>query len=281
MRTVFVCLLACALVPTVSAQNGLILGTEDLPELPDGVNDVQYDPLYNGPRDHAYIDLVAAWFDHDPVSDEVIFTMKVSDATALASTLDGWWPECRVLGALRQGEEVTGRLRFEWGRAPNGTVDHRVRVDSTESPTPGSVPNGRALKHAYNERLAEPGYFEFRVARADLLQDGELFENPTAVCLEWYAPHAGQGVIGPALAPLYTNQDDAESQAAYSFKDLRRARGPDGVKDPIEALPETATQMPSEPSAAESDATPGLPFAMALLAISAALSTRSRTRRIG
>lgn len=265
-----------AAAPSGLSQSGWVLGTEDLPELPDAADDVEYDPLYLGSRHHAYIDLVAAWFTHDNSTDRVTLHLKVADARALESDLSGWWPSCRVAGTLTHDGGVLATLSYSWYQYPNGTRVHGVTYDPGDSaPAWGSM-QSRSLEHGFTADLGRPGYFRFDVDRLVLLQVGDAFEDPDGLCRELYAPHAGNGGIGPGLAPIYQNTDEARSEAAYSFAELRRTRSPDGVYDPIERLPAEGAATESPP--AEDSRTLGFGAAAAAMALAGAAAWVPRRR---
>lgn len=80
----------------------------------------------------------------------------------------------------------------------------------------------------------------------------------------------------PYLAWCTRVRDDARSEAAYSFAELRRLRSPDGVYDPIERLPSEGGVTESAP--AEESQTPGFGVAAAALAL-AGVAAFVRRRR--
>ena len=265
-------------IPTVAA-DPLLLGTEDLPELPDSVNDVAYDPLYTGPKDHGYVDLVAAWFSYDGAKDEITFNLKVADASPLEAGLSGWFPGCQVVGDLASDDGPKGAMRFYWSQDFDEKRFSLVEFD----PDPNSSPvtpvseRARSLEHTFIVELEEPGYFRFVLARSTLLQIADRFHEPRAACVEYYSPHAEGTPIGPAGSPIYTNRDDAESESVYSFAEQRRLNAPDGtLEEPMLASSTTSPTTDETTPADNGSDTAGFGLVAAVVVLAALASWRRR-----
>lgn len=243
-------------------------GWEDLPELTDALDDVDYHDLYAGPQDHAYLDIAAAWFDYSNQTDLVRFVLKVKDATQLESPPVGWTLACSFHGEVTFEDEALGTLGYFWTKAADADgLNSGVRWDATSSSSRvGSLP---AVKHTFNAKLAEPGYFEFFVERPQLLQFGDVVVNLAGVCYESFDP-AGNGGV------LINNGDGAESASSYSFQEIRRIKGPSGEKDPIEALGPEATAVSDGASRSAAEGTPGF----AAITVTAVLAFLAILRRL-
>lgn len=244
------CLLVC-LVPSAQAQ--LLFGDEEVPELPDGVDDVAYDPLYVGDMNHAYIDFAAAWFAYDEMTDEIEFTMKTASGN-LAAAPDGWNVICGAGGNVTAGGETMGELRYIWSIDSNESEPHGfVTFRSTQQQAVGVGEGNPGVKSTFSADLQDAGYFRFRVARSALLILGDGIETPNASCAEYFELRTPV-----SRGPLMANRDFAESEAAYSFTEHRRVRAPDGAVDPIERLP---TDAPTAPASSQSEtSTPTIGF---------------------
>ena len=270
LRTlVFFALLVGSAFPAAQAQRGLILGTEDLPELIDAGDDVSYDPTYPGAQDHDYLDLTAAWLSHDPDAGVVFLNLKVADASMLAETgTAGWVIQCQFGADMFAEGMRTGRLLYYW------TKDHqasevRSGVDWTPSET-GNVNVGDTrpdVKHTFASKLAEPGYFVFGITQQQLLLFGDELSNMSATCYEVFDPTTEVGF-------LFNNGDSGSSEGSYSVKELRQTKRHDGSFDPIERLP-TETVAPSTDES-ETGSTPGVGAAIVLALVAVLPLARRR-----
>ncbi|HEX9815862.1 MAG TPA: hypothetical protein VGB18_02685 [Candidatus Thermoplasmatota archaeon] len=151
-RAVLLVLAAAAGLPLASAQ--ILLGTEDLPELPDAKGDVQYSPLYPGPQNLDYLDLNAGWFAYDNVTDHISVTMKTASATRLANAASTSEVRCAIEGDITRDNETLGLLQFQWIKRSNGTaLESRVLVIQDTSAATGE---GVRVRHQFEPRLEEP-----------------------------------------------------------------------------------------------------------------------------
>ena len=258
MRASLVLLASLLMLPSGVAQRGWILGTEEIPELPDASGDVEYDPLYTGAKDHAYIDMLAAWFSYENQTDKITATIKTANGQQLASAPAGWEVSCRFSGNVSAEGAVQGALSFRWVK-PYNASDLRTSVswDPTPNQTVVSQGGNRQLRHDFSADFSQPGYFRFSTDRLQLLQLGDSFDAPTGGCFEFYALRAG------VYTGVMSNSDPANSKAAYSFVELRRTKSPEGIFDPIERLP-TEDAEPT-PTSSDVGGSPAPGFLLALI----------------
>lgn len=250
-----------AMLPAASAQQGLIMGTEDGPELPDAVGDVQYHPLYVGAKDHAYIDFAAAWFEYDHATDEILLTMKTPNSEGMSTAAATWNVGCAVRGILVADGEAMGRLSFAWSvnsnDQPEGGVSWQAMED--ESAVSGTL---RSVGSGFTYALGAPAYFRWHVARGNLTLLGDVFEEPSGYCFEF---------LENSVA-LVINEDFAESDAVYSIADAQHF-GPGLESEAGDAVRDTSG--PST-SAFMEEATPALSMGVILAAL---LASGFATRR--
>lgn len=266
MRGVLLAFTALLLVPVSAGQRDLILGTEDVPELPDAAGDVKYGSAYVGERNHTYVDFQAAWFNFTEEIDEIVFTIKTGDAQYLRSPPTGYRIYCRVNGTIGEW-----KLNIDWVRPV-------TQSNLTSSVIVGGAGFSQVLEHSFSAELADPGYFRFSIPRFELLQFGDEFAMPRGLCLELV--DAG-GFVGFPEARFTANQpnwDEAQSNATYSFREGMRLRDPDGEPtDPVEKFErETAMATPSmETSYSDNEGAPALGFAVLVsVVICSALALR-------
>ncbi len=265
---VFAMLLVVSATVGATAQSGLILGTEELPELVDAGNDVSYDPVYPGAQDHHYLDVTAAWFQHDPHVGVVFLNLKVADATRLAADTTGWTIQCQFGSTMTTDGQNTGRLLYFWTKDSQSDA-LRSGVQWSEDGG-GNVNVGDttpAIKHTFAVTLEMPGYFVFGITQEQLVLLGDELGDLSATCYEVFDPSNEVGF-------LFNNGDAAESQGSYSVKELRQTKRHDGSLDPIEKLPTES----AEPSASETKkgSTPGFTLVLAGVAIGSFALLRRR-----
>lgn len=260
MRGQWLCLgVVCALIPLASAEAPLVLGTEDLPELPDAAGDVTYSPAYLG-GNASYLDLTAAWWDFDNATDEVRFTFRMTSTERLAMSPSGLEASCLVTANITAEEKMVGYIQYIWTQPANHS-DLETYVLYTEWDGVSATTGGEIawIQHKFTSELGTPAYLSLAVDRAEYLSRGDAVEKPFAECRETIEPMP--------LRPESQRQgvdlasDRATSEAAYSFQELRRQRDPSGQEVPFEDLPAEDTLAPSsdaEPPAA--DQTPAIPW---------------------
>ncbi len=258
----WVCL-AALILPNAASQSGIILGTEELPELPPS-GPPTYGAAYTGARDHTYLEIMAGWFSYENDTDEIVWTLKTADGRGYANPSADWSIACSARGNVTGGSP--GSLRFGWGRGAG--EDGRPFVSFTYAAgNSGGVgqTTGDSIDHRFASRLEEPAYFEFRVNRSDLLHYGAQVEDFYGRCSETYTPSPEVGVVTGQTMPNYA---ESTSKAIYSFLELRRVQAPDGSLDPIEKL-ERANQtvVPSVTTTAPSEGTPTMGLAATMLAL--------------
>lgn len=251
-------------VPASAADPIITTGSEEQPELSDASGDVEYEDHYTGPQDHDYLDILAAWIDYDNQTDRVAFHLKVADASLLEDPPTGWSIGCNVKGTMTTSDGPTGTITYGWYRDANGTSYTIFRFEPPDS-APSTNFQSQDIPHAYQERLAEPGYFNFSAEREVVAQFGNAFSNPHATCQERNALSSAS-----QLTSLYWNRDDGESTASYSFAALQPA-SVDNDEDPF------AGTSPGAPTTTPGDASPGLSI-FALLVVGLASAWRASRR---
>ncbi len=246
------------LAPAASAQ-ALLLGTEEIPELPDASDDVTYDPLYVGDRNHGYVDLLASWFSYDNDTDRIEVTVK-SASGDVDEFADNWDVSCAVYGAVVTDGQSAGNVWFTWRKSyDEPEIGSSVFFDTNpENQAVGVAPGFRHLDHTFEAEPGKPGYFRFFVPREALLLFGDELRHPQGYCGETFT------IRGPAMTTVMENRDEAQSSAAYSFAEHRRTRSPDGVDDPIEKLPTDPVE--AAPTSDRKASTPGIGL-IAMLAV--------------
>ncbi|HEX9816271.1 MAG TPA: hypothetical protein VGB18_04770 [Candidatus Thermoplasmatota archaeon] len=274
MKVPLALLAATLLFPMAASQSGWILGTEELPELP-AAGPVTYGPLYGGPQDHEYLRILAGWFGYENVTDTVVWNLKITDATKITRVRSDWSVSCVMRGNLTTDGAIVGNLAYAWGQRPNGSTSHGVRYSPGDSSAVSESVQARELPHEFLIRIEAPGYLRFDVNRTTLLQLGDQLQDPAGYCWELYAPFYDQ----TALTGQYNYaRADSFSHAAYSFRELRRVRAPDGQLDPIERFErENVTGVPTaeaRPTAASR--TPPAGVTGIFLAVFVAVCWRSR-----
>jgi hypothetical protein len=267
-------LVATFLLPTIAAQP-LLLGTEELPELP-ASGPPQYATTYTGPKDHDYLQILAGWFAFDDAADEITWTLKVPDGKAYASPPEDYLLRCLVEANITRGEERVGFLSIDW--VHNGDrADSRVTFSRAQGVSGGPTQyTSEDVAHRFDARLGSPAYLEYRILRPDLLAFGDEIRDFVGHCEEFYYPLEYAALAADAT----TNSAASKSDAVYSFTELRRVRGPDGNLDPIEEFERTATPE-ANPTTETSGAEQRTPAFVAMIAATAlaVAAVILRTRR--
>ena len=251
------------LIPVTASQRGLILGTEELPELPPS-GPASYPATYTGARDHTYLEILAGWFSYDNHTDEIVWTLKTADGQGYANPNPDWSLGCSTRGNVTGG--TPGSLRIGWGRAAGEDGNSWISFTYAAGNSDGlGQTRTDSIKHRYSGRMEAPAYFEFRVNRSDLLHYGAQIEDFDGQCSESYSPRPEVGVV---TGQTMTNHARSTSKAIYSFAELRRVQSPDGSLDPIETF-ERANQTvgPSSATSAPSEGTPAMGWAATILAL--------------
>ncbi len=248
------------------------LGTETLPELVDQGDDVTYYGAYAGERNHDYLDVLAAWFEHDQGLDLVSFNVKVADSQALpTSSTQNWEVRCSFLGAVTStaegGETVWGNLSYGWVKPWNSSgLESSANWEPNEFGQFGTR-NSVPLSHVFEATIEEPGYFRFFIERGLVQRLGDRVEDIRGDCRERL-----KVADAPTVLEGFSNIDNAESKGAYSFAELRRARAPNGtVDDPLEG---GQTLAPPVETTEQSESTPFPSWA--LVAVVGAAHARRR-----
>lgn len=273
MRRLFLPFAALLLAPSAGGYGAWMVGTEDLPELPDTEGDVDVAPGYLGPTEFA--DLTAAWFEYDEATDRVMATIRVASGERLEEAPAGHKVGCSFRGNVTADGKVVGVLVYVWTQAQDqSSLDHQVRWTEPTSAASGS---GLFLPHDFAAEPETPGYFRFWVERSNLTALGDQIENPSGACLVFVDPCQTDGIS--CFGGINRVSDDAASQASYSFRDLRQSRGPQGeALDPVEAF-ERGEQAPSAPSTSPPDRTPGLVVGLFALALAVAVGATRRRHK--
>ena len=224
------CLLFVLILATPPAT--AFLGTEDLPELPDGVDDVSYQTPPFGDPSQRFLDIIAAWWEYDDATDGLTFTAKLREASDVESLPRGWYVRWLFEGTMTRDGEQVGFFGFDTVRQPDGTLTSQVYSGNvTRIRTNDIDDHWKPIAHTF-----EPAWEDPQAQSTSILNPGA-----TALC-----------PCGPA------NTDDAASKALYSFTALHQLRAPDGALDPVERF-ETETPAASHPST-DADDTATLPF---------------------
>lgn len=261
-------------LPVASGQSGLILGTEDLPELPPS-GPPSYATTYTGARDHDYLEILAGWFSYDAERDEIVWTLKTADGEAYRSPPLDWRIGCGAGGNVTVGADVQGKLRFGWSQPPGQTGTSSVTFRYARGNMAGTGETFQdPIVHRFTSVFETPAYFEFRVNRTDLLRYGDAVESFEGNCSESYMPSE----YAFLASEFTTNSADSSSDAIYSFSELRRVQGPDGMLDPIEKF--ERTNQPVAPATTTTVSEGGTPSAGALgavlgVALAAGVAARS------
>lgn len=261
---VLVALLLVALTPVAaSADEAPVIGTEENPELTDAEDDVEYSPFYVGSEDRYHLDILKAWFEYLPETDQVQTTFLTKDARNLESASGTWDISCRLEVALTDGESTTGHyMSFAfWQRPDDAEIVSSV---SEHEGDPGTGTESEILAHEFSATLEEPGRFVFTVDRTNIFLRTDGFDEPEANCREQLSPQAG-------TTTAIINQDFAASTESYSISDLKPASN---ATDDDDTLPETsgASSSPASPTRAAAS----LSVAAFVLAIVAAFAWTRR-----
>ncbi len=213
------------------------LGTESAPEITDDAGDVMYDERYVGPRDHDYLDVLAAWTEYDDRSDQLIFIVKVGDLRALEHPDPDWEARCTFGGdTIRDGTRV-GSLSVYTQVMRAGALESFVELqDSAESGPPTRIP------HEFTPQFDAPGYLRFGIARTAFLEFGTALANIGLRCSELYYPGRA---VAPASASLSFNQDDTDGGLSVDLAALAPTRSEDEPPGPAE----TSAETPASPTA--------------------------------
>lgn len=255
------------LAPTGVAQ-GLLLGNEEFPELPPS-GPPQYAPTYGGARDHDYLRLLAGWFAYDNSTDVVVWTLKVEDGSGYQNPPPDYYIGCAASGNITVDEERFGTLHLSWTRSPGRDGSSGVRFTYAEGNMGGTGQTFEdRIPHGFRGSFDAPAYFEYRINRSDLLRYGTQIQDFAGRCSEFYEPHP----YAILLSRFTQNFAESESDAAYSFEELRRVRGPDGRWDPIEEYEQTAAPPAAPTTAPVPDQTPALSSAATILLAAAGFS---------
>jgi hypothetical protein len=268
-RRILLVLVSLLFAPLASAAS---YGTEAQPELVDVTGDVSYHDMHVGAQDHDWLDLMSAWFEYDNATDTLVTTIKVQDAEALSSPPSDWLIYCYVRGDVVADDEVKGQLTFRYVQ-PSGQQEHESRVEFESDPgkTVQGFDANEQLRHEYELKATAPGYHVFRTDRALMQQLADRIEGLEAWCLDEYMPAANFGV--------YANGDNVESQAEYSFTELRPVRAPDGTELPPDVEPE-GTNASESPEPGSSSPAATVPLLLACVALGLGLAAvRARTPR--
>jgi PGF-CTERM protein len=241
------------------------VGTEDLPELSDRVGDVEYSPLYNGPKNHDYLDVVAAWFDHDPAADNITLHVKVPSAENLTASQSQWAVSFLAQAHLTLENETKGEVRFSFNSLPRSTGKAE---DSWVAYTRSGGSEPKMLRSSFQVERGTPGYYRWSLGRSQLMDLGTDLKNLGVDSNEFLAPGGFPTAVN--------NGDSATSSSDYSMVELRRIAGPDGAPDDLASLnsrlPPVSTSATTEPS----KGSPGIGIVVSVAAIGAALMLARR-----
>lgn len=250
------------LIPVATAT----MGTEELPELTDAEGDVDYDDLHVGPRESKHLDVLSAWFWHDPAGDRIHFTFKVASVENFLSPPRNYRYEC-TFRALAESPGGPGALFFGLHNS-GGDPMRSVVAYSRESRSSYDAVSPR-LQHELTMRQESHGYVDYAIDRQRVLNFAEELRDLKADCYEDYQP-------GPVT--LYTNADASSSKGAYSVAELRRERGPDGQPDAIEQFSRTPPAT-SESATDGSGSTPAPSILLLTLAVTGAIVLRRASKQ--
>lgn len=226
-RTVFVALGVLLLIPLGSADPGF--GTETAPELSDPAGNVAYSPAYvHGPKDHDYLDILAAWYESDPSGTSLVLTLKLSDLTQLASPEPEWTPWCELTANVTDGR-ATLAYHVGWRDDGSGLYGRMFVSDDGQWTDRGyyGVPGQTDIVNGTTFRavLEQPGYLVLGLPIADYLKFGPGLEDFWAVCGEQYQPIETFGSI-----PIY-NSNIASSEGRFDIPPPAE-RGSDAGDEP-------------------------------------------------
>lgn len=167
-------LLAVAVIPVVSA------GSAEDPELVDPSDDVAYSPAYVGPRDHAYIDIVAGWLSIEAQTSDVHAHFAFKNTEGLEHPPASWVISCIFTGHVWVAGTDRGELTFNFT-----TLYHTDRVESSVLFRDNGI-GGKytSLAHEFGLTYQEGGAATFRLPLAALRNLGESVSDFFAYCAE-------------------------------------------------------------------------------------------------
>jgi hypothetical protein len=214
------------LIPGVQSIPPTQDATEDAPNVVDEPNNVRYNELYPGERDHKYLDFTAAWLAYVNETDAVVLTLKGPDYTQFAEPMaDDVRVECWISTEIKLREEgqkvpLLFRFRNNFGGA---SFDHSANITRK----PGEIIE---VKHTFETSFTAPGYVQWILERETLLKFGDYLETMMVACTEDYSPG---GVVDPTVpvaglvrvfsnSPI-TNYNPSRSGAlTFNFTDFNR-----------------------------------------------------------
>lgn len=251
-------LLAVVVLLPVTSAAPVFWGTEQQPELTDPPGNVQYSPLYTGPRDRDHIDLLAAWFEYDAFNDTLVSTLKVSSLEgANESTQDGWFVLYNFRGNVTVDDEIKAELSHALYRN-HQSAEWRPEVNLE---TPGGQLD---VPFTFDRVDGTPGYFRWTIPMDFLQNWGEQITN-------FHASGAEEQFVGSSfISTGVLNRNPADAQGSFVWKDLEPLPGRSTDEASL-----TPTRSETSPPSPESETvTLGLAASVAAVLVAVAFARR-------
>jgi hypothetical protein len=262
MRVLAIVFGLALLVPLVAAEAPPYRGTERQPELVDASDDVRYDPLYTGSKDHKYIDTLAAWFEYDAALDAVDVDLKMTDSSRLLSAPSDLQVFCDLEGNLTDGRDVVAHLTIGWNKfGQSANVTHHSFYQDSKG-NEGLQYDLHSIDSSFEMRLEEPGYFVWHVNRVQLQGAGVELIDPSTHCGE------RQAIAG--ITKTATNMDEGASDGSFELEGLHPVSS-----EPSEDMFSAGTPAPTTSVVTRSSALGAA--CVALLLLGAAVWRRRQT----
>ncbi len=243
-----------------------VLGTEDLPELSDPAGNIGYSPAYIGPKDHDYLDVLAAWYDLNETGDGLVLKFKVADATRIGTPEPEWTPWCDFTANVTDDPStVIYGIHVEENGTVSGSVSHGENGQWTDRGYVQAIGAADPLESNFAAELTKPGYFRFTVALREYLKMSTGVHEFFALCGEQYQPTQTFGSI-----PIY-NSNIATEEGEYVFPLPSGGADTGGEDEPQLTGSEAPSTSPSVQTGASA-------LGLAAVIVSLAIVARARHR---
>lgn len=237
-----------------------VMGTEDDPELEDPSGNVEYSPLYLGPKDRHHVDLLAGWFEYQPDNDSIMVSLKLEAFEDVLDRTQGWSLLYEFMVNFTYDGEDTRQLYISMGSDSETdgfwtSVEIRVPSGDIDVPFSQEIETGT------------PGYLRWFVPLEFLRNWGDGVAGFAASAGEFREATPGTSTI------IANRNPNVFSAADYSFAGLTQTPMQD---ESNESLAPTGSSPASEGTA--TDSSPMIGAGSLLVAVSIAFGFLRRQR---